>query len=359
MRREKSCAPSEIFNGHHCLPLHKCYLSDLKPLMGIPPNPHSYQHLTKLVGMLGRSGMHFLIRHMVLLNLLVSILFPDNSLDVQEAGDQDAAMPTKGQPSDKSVPWPLKSNEDGLPIFPPIKDRTLPEIKQIVRSFLSLTYRLLFPCSLTLLSIPTSLCIVGHASNNKRLSVPWTHIRDDPEKFFDSKYLPDGVILVEVSKMKSEALQSCIWHWYKRQEAGECPFEFKFVLPSDSRPRQSRAAKADDSDEEIELPVRWSSTSPSPPSDWYASCTCLYPHAHVFAVPLLLFKVLPIRANPRHRPLSGKFLCSPAIYASNVVVLHVVHHKLGKVSKPKLISSRVYPKSQSTLPCSITWITFL
>ena len=309
--------------------------------------------------MFGRNGMHFLAKPMVWLNILGIIGHPDTSLDMPDGGDEDVPpLPTKPQASDKSVPWPLRSNEDGLPIFPPIKDRTLPEIKQIVRSFLSLTYRLLFPCSSTLLSILTSFCIAGHASNNKRSSVPWTHIRDDPDKFFDAKYLPDGVILVEISKMKSEALQSCIRHWYKRQEAGECPFEFKFVLPSDSRPRQSGAANADDSDEEIELPTWRSSNSPSPPSDRYASCTCWCPHAHVFAVRLLL-QELPLRANPRHRPLSGKFLCSPAIHASNVVVLHVVHHKLGKVSKPKLISSRVYPKSQSTLPCSITWTTFL
>ena len=31
---------------------------------------------------------------------------------------------------------------DGLPILPTVKERTLPQIKQIVRSFLTLTYRL-------------------------------------------------------------------------------------------------------------------------------------------------------------------------------------------------------------------------
>jgi hypothetical protein len=50
----------------------------------------------------------------------------------------------KPGPTDKSVPWPLRRDADGLPILPAIKDRTLPQIKQIVRSFLSLTYRL-FP----------------------------------------------------------------------------------------------------------------------------------------------------------------------------------------------------------------------
>ena len=301
--------------------------------------------------------MHFLVKPMVWSIMLCIIGHPDTRLDLHDAGDEDVPpAPTK---PDKSVPWPLKSNQDGLPIFPPIKDCTLPEIKQIVRSFLSLTYHLLFSCSLTLLSVLTSFCIVGHTCNNKRSSVPWTHIRNEPEKFFDAKYLPAGVILVEISKMKSEALQACIRHWYKRQEAGEHAFEFKFVLPSDSRPRQTGAAHADDSDEEIELPAQWSSTSPSPPSDRYASCAAWYPQAHIYAVPLLLPKDLPLKANPRHRPLRCKLFCFPDIHASNPVLFHVVHHKLGEVSKPKLISSRVYPKSQSTPLCSITWITFL
>jgi len=246
---------------------------------------------------------------MVCLLPLSSIMYPDNSLELNDAGDQEPAVPTKAGRSDKSVPWPLKSNEDGLPIFPPIKDRTLPEIKQIVRSFLSLTYRLLFPCSPTFLHILTLFCILGHASNNKRSSVPWTHIRDDPDKFFDAKYLPDGMVLGEISKMKSEALQSCIRHWYKRQEAGECPFEFKYVLPSDDRPHHNRAADGDDSDEEIELPNLPTSQSPSPPPVWYVSGFYWYTHFHVCAGPLLHTMQHALRANPGHRALSCKLLC--------------------------------------------------
>jgi hypothetical protein len=94
---------------------------------------------------------------MVCLILLSSIMYPDKSLELNDAGDEEGALPTKAGRSDKSVPWPLKSNGDGLPIFPPIKDRTLPEIKQIVRSFLTLTYRLLLPSSLTFQYILSNL----------------------------------------------------------------------------------------------------------------------------------------------------------------------------------------------------------
>ena len=36
----------------------------------------------------------------------------------------------------------------------------------------------------------------------------------DPDKFFDATYLPGRVELLEISKMKSEALQSCYAFWY-------------------------------------------------------------------------------------------------------------------------------------------------
>jgi hypothetical protein len=68
---------------------------------------------------------------------------PDIPLVTQEPpDDENLPIQTITGPSDKSVPWPLTCNADGFPIFPSIVHRTLPEIKQIVRSFLSLTYRL-------------------------------------------------------------------------------------------------------------------------------------------------------------------------------------------------------------------------
>jgi hypothetical protein len=60
-------------------------------------------------------------------------------------------------------------------------------------------------------------------------------IANDPEKFFDAVYLPSGVRLVEISKMKSDALQACYSHWYKSQEQGDEVFAFKHIDPSDLR----------------------------------------------------------------------------------------------------------------------------
>jgi hypothetical protein len=78
-----------------------------------------------------------------------------------------------------------------------------------------------------------TLQYTGHASNNNKAAVPWTLIVNDPDRFFDALYLPSGVNLVEISKMKSDALQACHSHWYKRQQKGYQAFIFKHLHPSD------------------------------------------------------------------------------------------------------------------------------
>lgn len=85
--------------------------------------------------------------------------------------------------------------------------------------------------------------------------MPWKLIAEDPDKFFDPTYLPGRVQLLEISKMKSEALQSCYTFWYKRQERGEEAFVFKHVHSADFRDpaqKRKRGAADDDDDDEDE-----------------------------------------------------------------------------------------------------------
>lgn len=57
--------------------------------------------------------------------------------------DAEAEAPDpKIIPTDKGVPYRLKLDEDGVPILPANDNKNLPEIKQIVRSFLTLNYRM-------------------------------------------------------------------------------------------------------------------------------------------------------------------------------------------------------------------------
>jgi hypothetical protein len=46
--------------------------------------------------------------------------------------------------ADKSVPWPLKNDENGYPTLPDMVGKSLPDLKDIVRSFVTLSYRTLF-----------------------------------------------------------------------------------------------------------------------------------------------------------------------------------------------------------------------
>jgi hypothetical protein len=74
---------------------------------------------------------------------------------------------------------------------------------------------------------------LGQAANNLKAVVPWLSLSQTPEKFLDPCYLPQGVKLTEISKMKAESLHSCLRHWVKRTEDGEIAFRFKTVQESD------------------------------------------------------------------------------------------------------------------------------
>jgi hypothetical protein len=177
-----------------------------------------------------------------------------------------AAPDQKIIPMDKGVPYPLELGEDGVPILPPNEKKSLPEIKQIVRSFLTLNYRMFL---ILFRDVPLiNMVYPGHAAGNNKVSVPWTVVCNEADKFFDVMYLPAGVELKEISKMKSDALQACYAHWFTRQENGERAFLFKSVDPGDirvpQRKRKQKAAKGSDSDDEEEVPQTEASTDPEP-----------------------------------------------------------------------------------------------
>jgi hypothetical protein len=84
--------------------------------------------------------------------------------------------------------------------------------------------------------------------------VPWKLIAEDPDKFFDPIYLPGKVELLEISKMKSGALQLCYAFWYKRQEEGQKAFVFKHVHSADlcnpAQKQKHHVADDDDDDDD-------------------------------------------------------------------------------------------------------------
>jgi hypothetical protein len=92
------------------------------------------------------------------------------------------------------------------------------------------------------------------AANNSKASVPWKLLAEDPDKFFDKHYLPDGVQLMDISKMKADALQSCYRKWLQCQENGDDAFVFKHVheaaLRSDGGRKKRKATNHDEEGED-------------------------------------------------------------------------------------------------------------
>ena len=91
-------------------------------------------------------------------------------------------------------------------------------------------------------TIPNLPDYIGHACNNPRAVVPWAAIALDQDKFLDAEHLPIDVHLVEASKMRLEQVKSCLQHWFDRQDGGDKPLVFKYVLPGDAA-NQSRKRK--------------------------------------------------------------------------------------------------------------------
>jgi hypothetical protein len=81
--------------------------------------------------------------------------------------------------------------------------------------------------------------VVGHAAHNPKAIVPWTALLETPEKFLEPCYLPAGVKLTEISKMKAKTLQACLNHWLECVENGDIAFRFRAVDESHQRAAKS------------------------------------------------------------------------------------------------------------------------
>jgi hypothetical protein len=83
--------------------------------------------------------------------------------------------------------------------------------------------------------------------------VPWTALFQTPDKFLDAHYLPAGVQLTEISKMKAKTLNACLLHWSERVQNGEIAFRFKAVEDSHLRvPTSKKKCPAPASEDEGE-----------------------------------------------------------------------------------------------------------
>jgi hypothetical protein len=75
-------------------------------------------------------------------------------------------------------------------------------------------------------------------------------LQKSPNKFLEPGYLPDGVLLTEISKMKAGSLNACVLHWATRVEEGQIAFRFKAVEDCHMRGVAAKKKRAPSSDDE-------------------------------------------------------------------------------------------------------------
>jgi hypothetical protein len=80
----------------------------------------------------------------------------------------------------------------------------------------------------------------------------------------ESCYLPSGVQLTDISKMRGKDINECLSHWSERVEKGEIAFRFKAVEESHLRVQKSKKKRsAPDSEDEREHSSKPNDTSSS------------------------------------------------------------------------------------------------
>jgi hypothetical protein len=188
-------------------------------------------------------------------NILLLTCFAEGPDDDDTDDDSsDGKVKKRGKNFDKSLPYDLDVDEDGWPIVPEGDKVSLQRLKDIVRSFLTVTYRKYFNFG----DVSWPDLVVGRTTHNKHVPVPWTVLQNDQDKFVDEMYVPENGAIKDPSKMKWEELRELCNFWKKRQAKGEPVFRFKTVMQShmreDDRPAGRNKGKKVPAYIEIEEP---------------------------------------------------------------------------------------------------------
>lgn len=83
----------------------------------------------------------------------------------------------------------------------------------------------------------------GRFTHNPNAKVPWSALAKDPDHYLEEGSLPEGVSLVEPTKLRAEELTQLWIHWRNTQKQGGYPLLFKEALEKDKRPHGGGGAK--------------------------------------------------------------------------------------------------------------------
>ncbi|KAI6140524.1 hypothetical protein BKA82DRAFT_4019337 [Pisolithus tinctorius] len=143
--------------------------------------------------------------------------FGANGMEDGSGEDEAGQTTVKAQKGKKWSQFSLSTNDDGTPVLPNLLDLRTPELKDIMRVFVTGHYHTCqFPQAMSL------------ACGKMNASVPWAAIADNQASYVSSKYLPPNIPFKEPTRLTHHELIETLEFWKERQqEHPEDVFRFR------------------------------------------------------------------------------------------------------------------------------------
>lgn len=132
---------------------------------------------------------------------------------------------------DKSLPFTLQTDAEGWPMLPEGDNLRLSKLKEVIRSFITMTYSEWEENERD----HHSPFRTGHASHNRHVAVPWSELMLHPGEYFEDNDVPSGITIKEPTKMRLGDLRALHAFWLKRQEQQTPALRFKNVFHKHER----------------------------------------------------------------------------------------------------------------------------
>ncbi|KAI6147059.1 hypothetical protein BKA82DRAFT_4015197 [Pisolithus tinctorius] len=124
--------------------------------------------------------------------------FGANGMEDGSREDEASHTTVKARKGKKRSQFSLSTNDDGTPVLPNLLDLWTPELKDIMRVFVTGHYRL--------------------ACGKMNASVPWAAIADNRASYVSSKYLPPNIPFKEPTRLTHHELIETLEFWKEQQQ---------------------------------------------------------------------------------------------------------------------------------------------
>ncbi|KAG9315558.1 hypothetical protein JVU11DRAFT_3183 [Chiua virens] len=128
-------------------------------------------------------------------------------------GNGDGAESEEELPAKKKQCGPMTVThlKDGVPYLPDVREHSLAESKKMIQEFITSHYRI--------------------TADSSQAAVPWAQIMTQPDAFFNSKFMLNGVTLQEPSKLQKHEVNQILDLWKSRQDTDrDTIFQFHHTM---------------------------------------------------------------------------------------------------------------------------------